>query len=48
MVPGWAEYPQAMMVLGDAGAVQEVAGDYHAEACGFWEPRFFNYSWAGN
>ena len=42
-------YPSVgTMVLGDAGAADVQQGDYHTGACAFWEPGFFNYSWAGN
>ena len=42
-------YPSVgTMVLGDAGAADVQKGDYHTGACAFWEPGFFNYSWAGN
>jgi carboxylesterase type B len=48
-VSAWKKYPAVTMELGDAGELREIAGDYHAEACAFWEGNgFFNYSWAGN
>ena len=48
-IESWQAYPEATMVVGDAGAVREIAGDYHAEQCEFWETHgFWKYSWAGN
>eukprot|EP00937_MAST-01D_sp_MAST-1D-sp2_P003111 g3111.t1 len=48
-IAAWRQYPGATMELGAAGAVRRLAGDYHAEACAFWESHgFWKYSWAGN
>jgi hypothetical protein len=48
-IEAWKTYPQTTMTIGDGGEVAEVAGDYHPEACRFWESHgFFNFSWAGN
>ena len=46
--PDWEEFPRVTMALGHAGQATKFLGSYHVEACRFWEPRFFNYSWAGN
>lgn len=49
VIPSWESYPRATMDIGNEGAVQPIARDYHGRACGFWESHgFFNYSWAGN
>jgi hypothetical protein len=48
-VPSWKQYPQTTVALADAGEALEIAGDYHAGACSFWEGHgFFRFSWAGN
>ena len=48
-IDAWKTYPGATMALGSAGELRGVAGDYHAEACAFWETHgFFRYAWAGN